>query len=76
MPDVTIYHNPRCATSRKTLALLRQRGIEPHIVEYLKTPPDAAELKRLLRLLRPEAARSPAQEGGEGGGPRQARSQR
>ena len=49
--DVTIYHNPRCATSRKVLALLRQRGIEPVIVEYLKTPPDAAELKRLLKLL-------------------------
>ncbi len=51
MPRVIIYHNPRCATSRKTLALLRQRGIEPEIVEYLKTPPDAAELKRLLKML-------------------------
>ena len=51
MQDVTIYHNPRCATSRKALALLRQRGIEPRVVEYLKTPPDAAELKRLLKLL-------------------------
>ena len=51
MPDVTIYHNPRCATSRKTLDLLRQRGIEPVIVEYLKTPPDAAALRRLLQLL-------------------------
>lgn len=50
-PNVTIYHNPRCATSRKALALLRQRGIEPQIVEYLKTPPDAAELKRLLKML-------------------------
>ena len=49
--DVTIYHNPRCATSRKVLALLRSRGIEPRVVEYLKTPPDAAELKRLLKLL-------------------------
>ena len=49
--DVTIYHNPRCATSRKTLELLRKRGIEPRIVEYLKTPPDAAELKRLVKLL-------------------------
>ena len=49
--DVTIYHNPRCATSRKVLALLKDRGIEPRIVEYLKTPPDAAELKRLLKLL-------------------------
>ena len=48
---VTIYHNPRCNTSRRTLALLEQRGIAPDIVEYLKTPPDKAELKRLLRLL-------------------------
>jgi len=51
MPDVTIYHNPRCATSRKTLALLRQRGIEPRVVEYLKEPPDRATLKRLLTML-------------------------
>ncbi|HZT51951.1 MAG TPA: arsenate reductase (glutaredoxin) [Stellaceae bacterium] len=49
--DVTIYHNPRCATSRKTLELLRKRGVEPRIVEYLKTPPDAAELQRLLKML-------------------------
>ncbi|HUZ74966.1 MAG TPA: arsenate reductase (glutaredoxin) [Stellaceae bacterium] len=49
--DVTIYHNPRCATSRKALALLRGRGAEPRVVEYLKTPPDAAELKRLLKML-------------------------
>ena len=49
--EVTIYHNPRCATSRKTLDLLRRRGIEPRIVEYLKDPPDAAQLKRLLKLL-------------------------
>ncbi|HXP30686.1 MAG TPA: arsenate reductase (glutaredoxin) [Stellaceae bacterium] len=48
---VTIYHNPRCATSRKTLDLLRKRGVEPEIIEYLKTPPDAAALKRLLTLL-------------------------
>jgi arsenate reductase len=51
MPDITIYHNPRCATSRKTLALLRQRGIEPEIVEYLKTPPDEATIRRLLKRL-------------------------
>ena len=51
MPDVTIYHNPRCATSRKTLDLLRKRGIEPRVVEYLKTPPDETELKRLLKML-------------------------
>lgn len=45
---VRIYHNPRCNTSRRTLALLRQRGIEPEIVEYLKTPYTAAQLKTLL----------------------------
>jgi arsenate reductase (glutaredoxin) len=54
---VRIYHNPRCATSRKTLALLRDKGVEPEIVEYLKTPPSAAELKRLLGQLRMPAAR-------------------
>mgnify|MGYP001549169560 FL=1 len=48
---VTIYHNPRCSKSRQTLELLRGHGVEPVIVEYLKTPPDAAVLKRLLRLL-------------------------
>ena len=49
---VRIYHNPRCNTSRKTLALLRDRGIEPEVVEYLKTPYTAAELKALLGLLK------------------------
>lgn len=48
---VTIYHNPRCSKSRETLALLEARGIAPRVIEYLKTPPDKAELKRLLRLL-------------------------
>ncbi len=48
---VTIYHNPRCSKSRQTLALLRQRGIEPEIVRYLETPPDAATLQELLRKL-------------------------
>lgn len=48
---VTIYHNPRCATSRKTLALLREKGVEPEVVEYLKTPYTADQLKRLLRQL-------------------------
>jgi arsenate reductase len=51
MAEITFYHNPRCATSRKALALLRQRGAEPRIVEYLKTPPSEAELRRLLKLL-------------------------
>jgi arsenate reductase len=48
---VTIYHNPRCTKSRQTLELLRRRGIEPTIIEYLKTPPSAAELKKLLAML-------------------------
>jgi arsenate reductase len=48
---VTIYHNPRCNTSRKTLALLRDKGVEPHIVEYLKTPYTVAQLKGLLAQL-------------------------
>ncbi len=51
---VTIYHNPRCSKSRQTLELLRQRGIEPDIVEYLKTPPSAPELESILGLLRLE----------------------
>ncbi len=48
---VTIYHNPRCTKSRQTLELLEQRGIKPKIIEYLDTPPSAAELKHLLKLL-------------------------
>src|SRR5262249_5912849 len=49
--EVTIYHNPRCGKSRQTLALLEGRGVRPRIVEYLKDPPSAAELKRLLKRL-------------------------
>jgi arsenate reductase len=48
---VTIYHNPRCSKSRQALELLRAKGVEPKIVEYLKTPPDAAELGRILKLM-------------------------
>jgi len=48
---VTIYHNPRCSKSRQTLALLEERGIAPRIVDYLKTPPSAAELKTILKTL-------------------------
>jgi len=55
--SVTIYHNPRCNTSRKTLALLRERGIEPEIVEYLKTPYTAAQLKQLLGQLQIPASK-------------------
>lgn len=49
--EVTIYHNPRCSKSRSTLELLRKQGIEPKIVEYLKTPPSQAELARILDML-------------------------
>lgn len=45
---VTIYHNPKCETSRNVLAILRERGPEPRIVEYLKSPPSRTELKRLI----------------------------
>ena len=48
---VTIYHNPRCSKSRQTLALLEERGISPRVVDYLKTPPSAAELKAILKKL-------------------------
>jgi arsenate reductase (glutaredoxin) len=54
---VTMYHNPRCNTSRKTLALLREKGVEPVIIEYLKTPPSAAELKKILGQLKMPAAK-------------------
>ena len=48
MNDITIYHNPACGTSRNTLALIRNAGIEPHVVEYLKTPPSRALLEQLV----------------------------
>ena len=51
MTTVTLYHNPRCRMSRAALELLRKRGIEPQIIEYLKTPPTAPELKRILKML-------------------------
>ena len=44
----TIYHNPRCTTSRKTLDLLRDNGIEPDVVQYLKTPPSRAQLVKMI----------------------------
>lgn len=49
--SVRIYHNPRCSKSRQALALLRDRGIEPEIIEYLKTPPGAEEIRHLLDML-------------------------
>lgn len=49
MSTVTLYHYPQCSTSRKALELLRERGIEPTIVEYRKTPPSAAEIQAIAR---------------------------
>ena len=49
--SVTIYHNPRCSKSRQTLQLLRDKGIEPNIIEYLSTPPNPAELSDILDRL-------------------------
>lgn len=46
--DIIIYHNPDCGTSRNTLAMIRNAGIEPHVVEYLKTPPSRALLEQLI----------------------------
>ncbi len=51
MQQPRIYHNPRCSKSRATLELLRERGFEPEVVEYLKSPPTADELADLLRML-------------------------
>lgn len=48
MTDIIIYHNPECGTSRNTLALVRNAGIEPHIIEYLQTPPSRAMLEQLI----------------------------
>lgn len=48
MTDIIIYHNPDCGTSRNTLALIRNAGIEPHVVEYLKTPSSRTLLKQLI----------------------------
>lgn len=48
MNEVTIYHNPACGTSRNVLGLIRDRGIEPRVVEYLKTPPSRDELRSLV----------------------------
>ena len=48
MIDIVIYHNPECGTSRNTLAMIRNAGIEPHVVEYLKTPPSRTLLESLI----------------------------
>ncbi len=51
MNDITIYHNPACGTSRNVLALIRNTGVEPTVIEYLKTPPDRATLKQLISAM-------------------------
>ncbi|MDD2872568.1 MAG: arsenate reductase (glutaredoxin) [Azoarcus sp.] len=48
MSDITIFHNPRCGTSRNTLAMIRNTGVEPLVVEYLKTPPTRTQLVELI----------------------------
>ena len=49
--NITIYHNPRCSKSRKTLEIIKKSGIEPKIIEYLQEPPDAARTEHLAALL-------------------------
>jgi arsenate reductase len=49
--EVVIYHNPSCTTSRKVLGMIREAGVEPRVIEYLKTPPSRAELLDLLRRM-------------------------
>ena len=51
MSDTTIYHNPSCGTSRNTLALLRHAGLQPVVIEYLKTPPSKEELRRIIAAM-------------------------
>lgn len=51
MDEVTIYHNPACGTSRNTLGLIRNAGIEPRVIEYLQTPPDRATLLALIAAM-------------------------
>jgi len=49
--SIRIYHNPRCSKSRQTLQLLQEQAIEPEVIEYLKTPPSAGELAKVLKML-------------------------
>ena len=51
MKHLKIYHNPRCSKSRKTLQIIRDHGVEPEVVEYLKTPPTESEIKKISNLL-------------------------
>ena len=52
MPEITIFHNPACGTSRNTLALIRHAGLEPQVIEYLKTPPTKETLRQLVAAMR------------------------
>ncbi|MCW2573969.1 MAG: arsenate reductase [Frankiales bacterium] len=52
MSDVTIFHNPDCGTSRNTLAIIRHAGIEPNVIEYLKTPPSKEQIRELLAQMK------------------------
>jgi arsenate reductase len=54
MTSLKIYHNPRCSKSRQTLSLIQENGVDVEIIEYLKTPPSAAELTSVLKLLKLE----------------------
>ena len=51
MSTITFYHNPRCSKSRQALQLLRDKGVQPEVIEYLKTPPDVAQLSALKDML-------------------------
>lgn len=51
MPDITIYHNPACGTSRNALAMIRKSGVEPTVIEYLKTPPSTQQIKTWLSAM-------------------------
>lgn len=51
MPDITIYHNPNCGTSRNTLAMIRNSGVEPRVIEYLKVPPTTEQIDSWLSAM-------------------------
>jgi len=51
MSEITIYHNPKCSKSRAALAILEERGLEPKVIEYLKTPPSADQLRAIVGML-------------------------
>ena len=51
MPDITIYHNPACGTSRNVLAMIRNSGVEPKVIEYLKNPPSTEQIQAWLSAM-------------------------